>query len=272
MDTVCREREKLALNIDHVNVVKCFEATTVPPYLIVSEFCAGGSLWDTLHNSTFQLSLRQRAKVLLDVTSGMRYLHQQQPCILHRDLKSGNVLLTKDIASSCQVPVAKVSDFGLSRVASESEGSDPRNYTMGVGTWRWMAPEMFGSADFDAYNESVDVYSFGIVAYEVLAQKVPYYDLYPDIKSTDPRMGLQIMDGLRPNISAINPRYPEALVKLMEGCWVGDPEARPMFTELEPSMRIICNSLTLAVPDDPLAVPVARQGAVVPQGAHIIRL
>jgi len=243
VDDVCREREAMALHMDHPNVVKCFDYTTVPPYLIVSEFCAGGSLFDALYASSLQLSIRQRVKILADVASGMRYLHAQKPSIIHRDLKSPNVLLTKHIRAGDQEPVAKVSDFGLSRFSSDQKASstgssNSRAYTMGVGTWRWMAPEMFFASDTNDYDESVDVYSFGIVSYEVLAQKVPYANEFPDLKDADPRMGLRVLDGLRPDVSELNPKFPSVLTEVMKKCWDDDPPLRPTFEELEPIMLL----------------------------------
>ena len=63
------------------------DSTLEPPYLIVTEFLAGGSLFDLLYNSPCELSLWQQVKILLDIASGMRYLHEQKPCILHRDAR-----------------------------------------------------------------------------------------------------------------------------------------------------------------------------------------
>ncbi|CAE8653716.1 unnamed protein product, partial [Polarella glacialis] len=107
LDAIYRDRESLTILTDHPNLVKCFDSTLDPPYLVVTEFCAGGSLFNLLYNTTQELSARQRIKVLLDVATGMRYLHAQKPCILHRDLKSSNVLLTKPIRSPDQEPFAK---------------------------------------------------------------------------------------------------------------------------------------------------------------------
>jgi len=247
VDIVCREREAMALHMDHPNVVKCFDYTTVPPYLIVSEFCAGGSLFGALYESSLHLSIRQRVKILADVASGMRYLHAQTPSIIHRDLKSPNVLLTKYIRAVDQEPMAKVTDFGLSRFSRDQQStgsSNARAYTMGVGTWRWMAPEMFFASDSDDYDEKVDVYSFGIVAYEVLVQKVPYAAEFPDLKDADPRMGLRVLDGLRPDVSELNPKFPLVLTEIMVKCWADQPSSRPAFQELEPIMAELYVSLS----------------------------
>eukprot|EP00425_Heterocapsa_triquetra_P031810 CAMPEP_0195101754 /NCGR_PEP_ID=MMETSP0448-20130528/65302_1 /TAXON_ID=66468 /ORGANISM="Heterocapsa triquestra, Strain CCMP 448" /LENGTH=207 /DNA_ID=CAMNT_0040137117 /DNA_START=90 /DNA_END=710 /DNA_ORIENTATION=+ len=104
---VYRDREAMTLLTDHPNLVKCFDCTLDPPYLVITEFCAGGSLFDLLYNTTQQLTMRQRIKILCDVAGGVRYLHAQKPTILHRDLKSSNVLLMKQIRSKEQEPFAK---------------------------------------------------------------------------------------------------------------------------------------------------------------------
>ncbi|CAK9056056.1 unnamed protein product [Durusdinium trenchii] len=148
---VYRNRERLTMLTDHPNLVKCVDSTLEPPYLIITEFLAGGSLFDLLYNSSQQLSIWQQVKILLDIASGMRYLHEQKPCILHRDLKSSNVLLAKPLRSATQEPFAKVADFGLARASDDVQQA----MTAGVGTWRWMAPEVFASdpdSDDAAYN------------------------------------------------------------------------------------------------------------------------
>jgi len=219
--------ESLAHGISHPNLVKCFEASTKPPYLIVSEFCAGGSLYDVVHDSKEPLSWRQRLKILLDVASGMEYLHNRKPKILHRDLKSCNVLLTKPITGENQKPVAKVADFGLSRVLKASQDL---MMTRCVGTWRWMAPEVFSSNE---YNESIDVFSFGILMFEVLSREVPYVDKWPVHAPVNPRIGLHIMNGHRPNVKLVQHGCPGKIVELMQECWCSEPSSRPEFSKVK---------------------------------------
>lgn len=141
-----QDTETRTYNISHPNLVKCLDATTFPPYLIVSEFCSGGTLYDLIHDPLNQLTWRQRIKILLDIAQGMEYLHSFVPMVLHRDLKSTNVLLAKRITSPSQRPVAKVADFGLSRTLNVSSAAQ---MTCGVGTWRWMAPEVLRESSYD---------------------------------------------------------------------------------------------------------------------------
>merc|ERR1719193_729800 len=224
--------------IDHQNLVKCFDCTDSPPYLIVSEFCAGGSLFDVLYNSSVKLEDRQAVKILSDVAAGMNFLHSQRPVILHRDLKSSNILLMKPVRCGTQVPVAKVADFGLARLCGES---DAASMTVGVGTWRWMAPEVFQGSDSDTYDKQADVYSYGMTMYELGALKVPFADKYPE-DLNDPRISLFICRGTRPEVPA-DWRLPQALQCLMTSAWDSDPFKRPEFDQINSRVLGVLDSL-----------------------------
>ncbi|CAK0825790.1 unnamed protein product, partial [Prorocentrum cordatum] len=90
----------------------------------------------------------------------MAYLHGMDPPVVHRDLKSLNVLLHEPLLWPSDVPLAKVTDFGLAKVhyASVPIG---RGMTKGVGTVQWMAPEMMNGSE--SYTDKVDVYAYGIL-------------------------------------------------------------------------------------------------------------
>mmetsp|Transcript_133526 Transcript_133526/g.285539 ORF Transcript_133526/g.285539 Transcript_133526/m.285539 type:complete len:345 (+) Transcript_133526:103-1137(+) len=251
LDTAYRDREALACVTDHPNLVKCFDSTLDPPFLIVTEFCAGGSLFDFLYNTRQALSFRQKVKILTDVASGMQYLHTQRPKILHRDLKSSNVLLMKAIRSTAQEPYAKVADFGLARTStvhltpsSETEACDKFSaMTVGVGTWRWMAPEVFEIDNNGSYDERADVYSFAMLMYEVFARKMPYSDRFPT-ETSDPRIGLHISLGLRPNIVELSDKVQyHQLLDLMQRSWANDAKSRPDFEELELELRVLLDGM-----------------------------
>ncbi|KEP66957.1 UNVERIFIED_CONTAM: protein kinase domain-containing protein [Hammondia hammondi] len=149
----------------------------------------------------------QKAKIAFDVAKGCAYLHGSRPPIIHRDLKSLNILLTEKIVHRQQIPHAKVADFGLSRITTVVENghrpaghaatSDPyprssfvadpcllprsslflghnmagTNRTGIVGTYYWMAPEVIAAGK---YSEKIDVYSYGVVLYELLSESLPY--------------------------------------------------------------------------------------------------
>eukprot|EP00401_Gymnodinium_catenatum_P076744 CAMPEP_0117556520 /NCGR_PEP_ID=MMETSP0784-20121206/51852_1 /TAXON_ID=39447 /ORGANISM="" /LENGTH=338 /DNA_ID=CAMNT_0005353799 /DNA_START=59 /DNA_END=1075 /DNA_ORIENTATION=+ len=227
-----RDREALTLLTDHPNLTKCFHTIVDPPYVIVSEYCAGGTLFDLLYNTNTVISLWQRLKILVDVSSGMAWLHAQNPIILHRDLKSSNVLLARAVNSQTEEPYAKVADFGLSREATKlSTGA----MTACVGTWRWMAPEVFDVSDHQTYDERADVFSFAMVMYEVLTRQLPYAERFPN-DCFDPRIGLNVVLGLRPSVDPSSGIHPQ-LIEIMQSSWAGDPLARPTFETIQPALQ-----------------------------------
>ncbi|GJN06921.1 hypothetical protein PR202_ga24698 [Eleusine coracana subsp. coracana] len=121
---ICMLRE-----VDHPNIVRFVGSCTKPPeFYILTECMSRGSLFDFLHNKHNILDLPAVLKFALDVCRGMSYLHQKG--IVHRDLKSANLLLDKD-------HVVKVADFGLARFQDQVGAM-----TAETGTYRWMAPEI----------------------------------------------------------------------------------------------------------------------------------
>jgi serine/threonine protein kinase len=113
----------------------------------------------------------------LDAARGMLYLHSFQPPLIHRDLKSHNILVTEDWS-------LKICDFGVARVRAES-----RNMTGLQGTCAWMAPEVFQSG---LYSELADVFSFGIIMYEIISRKI----VYPHLKFAS-EIGIKVCESER---------------------------------------------------------------------------
>ncbi|CAE7937276.1 STY8, partial [Symbiodinium sp. KB8] len=136
--------------------------------------------------------------------------------------------------NSSQEPFAKVADFGLSRV--DAAETSKQGMTVGVGTWRWMAPEVFASSDDDPepYNLKADVFSFGILMYEVMERQLPYSERFGNDVS-DPRISLHVCMGLRPEVrsstSEDSPEVREAIRNLMQRAWHNEPDDRPSFPE-----------------------------------------
>lgn len=106
--------------------------------LVVFEFCEGGNLFDLLHNGDddIELSLPQKLKILLDIAKGLTYLHASN--IVHRDLKSLNLLLTERIEDEHDKPIIKIADFGMAKIKQQ----DQDDMTANAGTYHWMAPEV----------------------------------------------------------------------------------------------------------------------------------
>jgi len=125
----------------------------------VTEFCPGGSLWNLIHNPQKSYPWSSIVDMAKDTAAGLVYLHGHNPPILHRDLKSANLLIDKSGG-------VKVCDFGLARV-KESVNT----MTGQVGTYQWMAPEVLAN---ERYTEKADVYSFGIILWEMATRQCPY--------------------------------------------------------------------------------------------------
>ncbi|XP_020410764.1 serine/threonine-protein kinase STY46 isoform X2 [Prunus persica] len=194
--------------VRHKNVVQLIGACTKPPKLcIVTEFLSGGSMYDFVHKQTGALSLQFLLRVAIDVSRGMNYLHQNN--IIHRDLKAANLLMDDN-------GVVKVADFGIARVQAQSGVM-----TAETGTYRWMAPEVI---EHKPYDHKADVFSFGVVLWELLTGKLPYENSTP----LQAAVGV-VQKGLRPTI----PRHTNPmLMELMERCWQQDPSLRPEFSEI----------------------------------------
>jgi serine/threonine protein kinase len=178
--------------------------------------------------------------IMLQVAEGMSYLHQNR--VIHRDLKSMNILVKYNERD--RHVYAKVADFGLSTIKELS--CTYSNLKMDLGTTRWMAPELFGdSEDHNVgpsssskslnYHFKVDVYSFGMVCYEILTGCVPFFNF----KLMDLRKRIKD-DGLRPDIPE---RCPKQLTTLVQACYHSNPAIRPSFHKICVELRHIMCSL-----------------------------
>ncbi|KAF9590001.1 hypothetical protein IFM89_030151 [Coptis chinensis] len=179
-----------------------------PVFCIVTEYLSGGSLRAYLHKLEGEsLPLDKLIAIALDIARGMEYIHSQG--VIHRDLKPENILF--DEYSSL-----KVADFGIACEESfvDSLIEDP-------GTYRWMAPEVI---KHKPYGRKVDVYSFGLVLWELVAGVIPYEDMTPVQAAF-----AVVNKNLRPAIPA---NCPPALQALIEQCWALRPEKRPDFWQI----------------------------------------
>jgi len=205
---------KLTIGIQpHPNIVQTlglsFQSETNAPILVL-EYCAGGSLDKKLFDSSVKISEAQQIDICLGIASGMLHLHANN--IIHRDLAARNILL-----SSGGVP--KISDFGMSRkVDNRYVGGNTKN---DIGPIRWMSPE---SLKTQQYSVKSDIWSFGILIYEIVARQEPHANEVDQFE-----VAQLIRDqSLIPKISK-EKIYSPVLKELMEKCWNQDPQKRPNF-------------------------------------------
>lgn len=222
-----KKEAKLFSIFKHRNIVGLFGVCLKPPNLcLILEYARGGALSRVLstHGRTIPPS------VLLDwaiqIARGMYYLHNDAPLsIIHRDLKSGNILLLKKVEEGEFENVLKITDFGLAReIVTTTRMS-------AAGTYAWMAPEVIKT---NTFSKASDVWSFGVVLWELLTGQVPYRDVEP----------LAVAYGVAMNSLTlpVPSTCPDFFSGLMKDCWQQDPHKRPSFQGILEDLEEISDS------------------------------
>uniref|UniRef100_J3LDE4 non-specific serine/threonine protein kinase n=1 Tax=Oryza brachyantha TaxID=4533 RepID=J3LDE4_ORYBR len=205
-------------SLRHPNIVLFMGAVTQPPNLsIVTEYLSRGSLYRILHKHGARENLdeKRRLSMAFDVARGMNYLHKRNPPIVHRDLKSPNLLVDKKYT-------VKVCDFGLSRLKANTFLSSKT----AAGTPEWMAPEVIRD---EPSNEKSDVYSFGVILWELMTLQQPWSTLNP--AQVVAAVGF---NGRRLDIpSSVDPK----VAAIIESCWTKEPWRRPSFASIMESLK-----------------------------------
>ncbi|XP_067385582.1 mitogen-activated protein kinase kinase kinase 12 isoform X2 [Emydura macquarii macquarii] len=180
--------------------------TQAPCYCIIMEFCAQGQLYEVL-----RAGRKVTPSLLVDwsmgIAGGMNYLHLHK--IIHRDLKSPNMLITYD-------DMVKISDFGTSK-----ELSDKSTKMSFAGTVAWMAPEVIRN---EPVSEKVDIWSFGVVLWELLTGEIPY----KDVDSSAIIWGV----GSNSLHLPVPSGCPDGFKILLRQCWNSKPRNRPSFRQI----------------------------------------
>ena len=232
-----RREAWLMSGLEHPNLV-ILMGVCLEPFSIIMEFVNAGTLHSVLHNDAISGEMPRPLvlKIALDIAKGMEFLHGITPPIVHRDLKSPNILLhtlsrgpegqSLQCFPDARDVVAKVSDFGLSIEASlEVSGSVVDNPT-------WTAPEMLSKKK---YNTKVDVYSFGVILWEIATRKI----FFGEIKFMS-ELENMVRSGKRPEIPA---KCPLSYRLLVEACWSQDATKRPTFREVQKVLQTIAVEL-----------------------------
>ncbi|KAK2989755.1 hypothetical protein RJ640_030248 [Escallonia rubra] len=202
--------------VQHKNLAKFIGACNDPVMVIVTELLLGGTL------RKFLLGMRPvcldthiAVGFALDIARAIDCLHSHG--IIHRDLKPENLILTADQKT------IKLVDFGLAREESLTE-----MMTAETGTYRWMAPELYSTVTLKHgekkhYNHKVDAYSFAIVFWELLHNKLPFEGM-----SNLQAAYAAAFKNVRPCLENL----PEELGIILSSCWTEDPNARPNFSQI----------------------------------------
>ncbi|KAI9981552.1 hypothetical protein PInf_009305 [Phytophthora infestans] len=210
---------KMMAAMDHPHIVEFIGVAwdSLTNMCVVSEFMAGGDLKALLsdyeeqkHPKGFN---RDKLKIALHLAHGLTYMHSLDPPIIHRDLKSKNVLLNEKLD-------AKLTDFGTSRERVNE------SMTGGVGTCLWMAPEvMIG----DRYDDKADMFSFGVVLSELDTHLSPYWHAKDpnDSSRQMPEPAILQMVATGKLHVKFSKEAVKAVVELGNACVSLDPATRP---------------------------------------------
>lgn len=192
--------------VKHPSVLSLVGFSSHPlPLLYITEYMSGGSLSSRLHDQYRQLDPSKQTIIALGIARGMQYIHSQG--YIHRDLNSSSILLDED-----DHPF--ISDFKL--ISHMKKGNMAIQHITS-----WTAPEMMIGSEYD---QKVDVYSFGIILWEILTREVPFRGLSPfaiahEVCESDSR-------------PLIPQNCPPKLAKLIQACWHKNPRKRPDFNDI----------------------------------------
>ncbi|CAM9992093.1 unnamed protein product [Scytosiphon promiscuus] len=218
-----RELETM-IRLRSPNTVNVYGAVMSFPdrMVLVMELLVGGDLLTLLRKSTELLPEEQSRRIVGDICTGMSFLHSKNT--IHGDLKSANVLLDGDGR-------AKIADFGTSRWSQHSNSTGLATYTTRPSqniqmTIAWSAPEVLDSGG-STYES--DVYSFGIVVWEVFSRERPWGN-----KTSLTEILTAVLKGSRP---PFREDAPADIVEIAEACWSAEPKERTSFRAIMESMK-----------------------------------
>jgi len=205
---IFRKEIEIMSKFSHSKIVQFLGASLQQPNIcILTEFMDRGNLSQVLKADP-NLPWSRKLGMALDASDGMEYLHSQIPPVVHRDLKSLNLLVAEDFT-------VKVADFGLSKATSGNSLNSK------VGSLNWCAPEILLQSA--PYTKAGDVYSFGMVLWEIVTHEAPFANMHP----------LQIVRSIdQGELPTIPNTCEENFTTLTRKCWSKDPQLRPDFVSI----------------------------------------
>ncbi|XP_062239892.1 mitogen-activated protein kinase kinase kinase 11 [Platichthys flesus] len=229
-----RAEARLFAMLTHPNIIAlkgvCLEE---PNLCLIMEYASGGPLSRALAGR--RIPPHVLVNWAVQIAKGMLYLHSEAIVpVIHRDLKSNNILLAQPIENECMEGLTlKITDFGLAREWHKTTKMST------AGTYAWMAPEVIKSSTF---SKGSDVWSYGVLLWELLTGESPY-------KGID---GLAVAYGVAVNklTLPIPSTCPEPFAQLMSECWDQDPHRRPNFCSILAQLTALEQQVKEEMPQD----------------------
>ncbi|XP_051735553.1 raf-1 proto-oncogene, serine/threonine kinase a isoform X1 [Ctenopharyngodon idella] len=212
----------------HVNILLFMGYMTKDNLAIVTQWCEGSSLYKHLHVQETNFQMFQLIDIARQTAQGMDYLHAKN--IIHRDMKSNNIFLHEGLT-------VKIGDFGLATVKARWSGS--QQVEQPSGSILWMAPEVIRMQDNNPYSFQSDVYSYGIVLFELMTGELPY----SQIANRDQIIFMVGRGYLSPDLSKLYKRCPKAMKRLVADCIKKSKDERPLFPQILSSIELLQHSL-----------------------------
>jgi len=220
---------EILMVLRHTNIVTFMGACVQRDNLAIVTELLDGDLEGIIRDNV-PLSLIQRLKMMRDIAQGMSWLHNSNPQIIHRDLKPKNILLDSHLT-------VKICDFGLSLMKPKEQNINTR-----AGSFIWMAPEALLR---EPHNEKVDVYSFGIVCWQLLTMNPQPYKEYLELGSLEAFTEAVCTRGERPSLKGQPQNVKDQIKKL----WDSDPSVRPDFQTIITEFNNLILECALIDPD-----------------------
>ncbi|XP_035267629.1 mitogen-activated protein kinase kinase kinase 11 [Anguilla anguilla] len=229
-----RQEARLFAMLTHPNIIALKGVCLQEPNLcLIMEYASGGPLSRALAGRRIPPHILVNWAV--QIARGMLYLHSEAIVpVIHRDLKSNNILLAQPIENDCmEGKTLKITDFGLAREWHKTTKMST------AGTYAWMAPEVIKSSTF---SKGSDVWSYGVLLWELLTGEAPY-------RGID---GLAVAYGVAVNklTLPIPSTCPEPFAQLMSECWDQDPHRRPSFASILAQLTALEQQVMEEMPQD----------------------
>ena len=172
------------------------------------EYLCGGNIQDYIHKMDYKLTEKQAGKIIYSVAQGIKYMNSFG--VIHRDIKPENVMLSDDSENAA----IKIIDFGLTKTLAPNE-----KLSDGIGTMTYVAPEVISRKP---YNKEIDIWSLGVILYQLLSGILPFDDLANDEEAVAKKV--VFLDHEFPD-EKFKSRSKEA-IKLIDACLEKKPEKR----------------------------------------------